>query len=83
MKVLTLLVAVAAGFFSAETVPLQDADAVRAAIERHYTAIHADDTAAVVEHHLPDFSIFGREGGLLLEPGGQAAAERVVHDLGG
>ncbi len=77
MKAATLVVAVAAVLFSTATVPVQDADAVRAAIERHYTAIHAEDMAATVEHHLSDFSIFGREGGLLLEAGGQAAAERM------
>ena len=77
MKAATLLVAVAAVLFSTGTVPAQDAEAVRAAIERHYTAIHADDLAAVGEHHLSNFSWFGRDGGLLLESGGQAAAERM------
>ncbi len=77
MKAATLLVAVATVLFSTGTAPVQDADAVRAAIERHYTAIHGDDMAAVAEHHLNDFSWFGREGGLLLESGGEAAAERM------
>ncbi len=77
MKSVMLLVAVAAVLFSTGTAPVQDADAVRAAIERHYTAIHGDDMAAVAEHHLNDFSWFGREGGLLLESGGEAAAERM------
>lgn len=40
----------------------QDAASVRAAIERHYTAIHADDMPTVMEHHLPDFSFFQADG---------------------
>ena len=38
---------------------------VCAAAEEHYVALRARDMDAVVEHHLPEFTFFTGEGGLL------------------
>ena len=59
----------------------QDAASVRAAIERHYAAIHAQDTPTVIEHHLPEFTLFSSDGRLLMEAGFAAAAERMGANL--
>ena len=45
----------------------QDAAEVRAVIERHYAAIHANDLGAVFEHHLPEMTWFPNDGRLLFE----------------
>jgi ketosteroid isomerase-like protein len=55
----------------------QDEADVRAAIERHYAAIHAGDTATRRGHHLPEFSIFPHDGRMLLESGFEDAFERM------
>ncbi len=54
-----------------------DADDVRATIERHYAAIHAKDTEAVRSHHLKDFTIFFSDGGVLWEPDSEQVSERM------
>ena len=44
-----------------------DAADVRATIERHYAAIHAEDRDTILSHHLVDFTIFAPDGGVLNE----------------
>ena len=44
-----------------------DAADVRATIERHYAAIHAEDRDTILSHHLVDFTIFASDGGVLNE----------------
>ena len=55
----------------------QDADEVRAVIERHYSAIHAGDLDAVFDDHLPEMTWFSNEGQLMFESGAAEAAERM------
>ena len=50
----------------------QDAASVRAAIENHYAAIHAQDQESVAQHHLPEFTIFSSDGRPLREAGAAA-----------
>jgi ketosteroid isomerase-like protein len=45
--------------------PQQDAAAVCGAAEKHYAAIRAGDTDTVLQQHLPDFTFFTSDGGLL------------------
>jgi len=59
----------------------QDAESLRTRIEEHYTAIHAADSAAVVSHHLPEFSIFPMTGHTLLESGFSETAARMGADI--
>ncbi len=82
MKTVPFLITLAAGVISAHAVQAQQADAVRAAIERHYAAIHAEDMPTVLEHHLPDFTWFSSDGRLLMEGGTAEAAARMGADLG-
>ena len=62
-----LLIALAIGVVSARAVQAQQKDEIRAAIERHYTAIHANDIPTILEHHLPDFTFFSPDGQPLME----------------
>ncbi|MEE9189806.1 MAG: nuclear transport factor 2 family protein [Candidatus Neomarinimicrobiota bacterium] len=59
----------------------QDAVAVRATIERHYAAIHAQDIESVVQHHLPEFTWFSSDGRLLMEAGTAEAAKRMAANV--
>ena len=43
----------------------QDAAAVCAVAERHYAAIRAGDTNLILQQHLPEFTFFTSDGGLL------------------
>jgi ketosteroid isomerase-like protein len=43
----------------------QDAAAVCAIAERHYASIRAADLNAIVQQHLPEFTFFTSDGGLL------------------
>ena len=54
-----------------------DADDVRATIERHYAAIHAGDLDTVWDHHLKDFTMFYTDGGVLFESDRKAVNERM------
>ena len=54
-----------------------DADDVRATIERHYTAINAMDMEAISSHHLEDFTMFFTDGGVLWESDWEAASKRM------
>ena len=77
MKTLSLLVTLIT--LTAFTGPAMadDADDVRATIERHYAAIHAKDREAVRSHHLKDFSIYPPDGGVLVEPDSKEVSERM------
>ncbi len=81
MKTVPFLIAIAAVVLSADVVHAQQEDGVRTMIERHYSAIHAGDNTTVGEHHLPDFTMFGADGRLLLEGGAEEAAARMGADL--
>ncbi len=50
----------------------QDAASLRAAIENHYAAIHAQDQESVAQHPLPAFTIFSSDGRPLREAGAAA-----------
>ena len=81
MKTLTLLVALGAALLPAHAAQAQDAASVRAAIESHYTAIHAQDLESVVQQHLPDFTWFSPDGRLLMEADVAEAAARMGANL--
>lgn len=76
MRKLTLLMALVAGLATSQAAVGQDAASLRAAIERHYAAIHAQDLESVFQHHLPEFTWFSSDGRLLMESGVGEAAER-------
>lgn len=59
----------------------QDATGVRSAIERHYAAIHGNDTQTVFDQHLSDFTWFSDDGRLLLE-GNSAERMGTTMDFG-
>ncbi len=54
-----------------------DADDVRATIERHYAAIHAKDMESVLSHDLKDFTMFYSDGTVLWERAWEEASERM------
>ena len=54
-----------------------DAADVRATIERHYAAIHANDTDSIISHHLKDFTMFWSDGTVLWEPDWAEVSERM------
>ena len=54
-----------------------DADDVRATIERHYAAIHAKDIESVLSHHLEDFTMFYSDGTVLWESDWEDASKRM------
>lgn len=55
----------------------QDAESLRARIQEHYTAIHAEDNEAVRSHHLEDISIFPATGHVLMGPGWEESDARM------
>jgi ketosteroid isomerase-like protein len=55
----------------------QDAESLRARIETHYTAIHADDIETVQEHHLPEMTLFPHTGHVLMEAGWAESGARM------
>ncbi len=77
MKTLSLLVTLITLTAFTGTAMADDADDVRATIERHYAAIHAKDGEAVRSHHLKDFSIYPSDGGVLREPDSREVSERM------
>ena len=54
-----------------------DADDVRATIERHYAAIHANDIESIISHHLKDFTMFLPDGTVLWERDWKEVSERM------
>ena len=77
MKRVRYFGALALIFASSAPILAQDAAEVRAVIERHYAAIHANDLAAVFEHHLPEMTWFPTDGRVMFESGAAEAAERM------
>ncbi len=77
MKTLSLLVTLI--ILTAFTGPAMadDADDVRATIERHYAAIHTGDIEAVLSHHLEDFTMFYLDGSVLWEHDWEEVSERM------
>ncbi len=59
----------------------QDAAEVRAAIEHHYTAIHAGDRELIFQQHLSDFTWFSSDGRPLIEAGTRETAARMGANL--
>ncbi len=61
-----------------------DADDVRATIERHYAAIHANDIESVISHHLKDFTMYYSDGTVLWESDWAEVSERMgsTNDFG-
>ena len=81
MRSLTLLVAFGVAVVPAHAAQAQDAAAVRAAIERHYAAIHAQDLESVFQQHLPEFTWFSSDGRVLMEAGALEGAARMGANL--
>ncbi len=81
MKTVSLVIALAAAVVSAHAVQAQQEGAVRAAIERHYASIHAQDIPTVMGHHLSDFTWFNADGRPLMEAGTAEAAARMGANL--
>ena len=54
-----------------------DAADVRATIERHYAAIHANDIESVISHHLKDFTMFLPDDTVLWERDWAEVSERM------
>ncbi len=63
MKALTTLFVV--GMFLTTAAMADDVADVEAAVQELFTAIRAGDADGRVSHRMPEFSIFGRGGGLL------------------
>jgi len=63
MKALTTLLVV--GIFLMPAVLADDADDVKAAFLSLFAAVNAGDSEALIQLYMPDFSDFGRGGGLL------------------
>ncbi len=82
MKTLSLLVTLITLTAFTGTAMADDADDVRATIERHYAAIHAKDGEAVRSHHLKDFSIYPSDGSVLREPDSREVSERMGATVG-
>ncbi len=54
-----------------------DAADVRATIERHYAAIHADNIESVIDQHLDDFTMFLADGSVLWDRDWSEVSERM------
>jgi hypothetical protein len=59
----------------------QTADNLKERIQEHYAAIHADDIAAVISHHLPEFSMFSEDGTAFMEPGWEETLKKMGTDF--
>ncbi len=77
MKTLRLLVTLITLTAFTGVAMADDADDVRATIERHYAAIHAKDIEAVISHHLKDFTMFLSDEGVLWDPDWAEVSERM------
>jgi len=67
MKNKLISACVVLGLLGSSLALADDAADVRATIERHYAAIHAEDRDTILSHHLVDFTIFAPDGGVLNE----------------
>ncbi len=77
MKTLGLLVTLITLTAFTSTAMADDADDVRATIERHYAAIHAEDMELLLSHHLDDFTMFVSDGTVLWEHDWKEVGERM------
>ncbi len=77
MKTLGLLVTLITLTAFTGTAMADDADDVRATIERHYAAIHAEDMELLLSHHLDDFTMFVSDGTVLWEHDWKEVGERM------
>ena len=70
--------------FWSSPVLADDADDVRATIERHYAAIHTGDMESIFSSHLEDFTMFFSDGDVLFESDWSEVSERMgaTVDLG-
>ena len=58
-----------------------DVTDVRSTIERHYAAINSQEYETVYGHHLPNFTMYGADGGVLWEADALETAKRMKADL--
>jgi hypothetical protein len=58
-----------------------DVTDVRSTIERHYAAINSQENETVYGHHLPSFTMYGADGGILWEADALETTERMKADL--
>jgi len=72
MKALTTLLVV--GMFLTTVAVADDADDVKAAVERYFAALNSGDADAYAQHRVPEYSIFG--GGGLIERSNSIAQQR-------
>jgi len=63
--------------FWSSPVMANDADDVRATIERHYALIHTDDMESLLSQHLDDFTMFFSDGDVLFESDWSEVSERM------
>lgn len=77
MSVLSFVIGVVSFILSYCPAHAQTEADLHATIERHYAAINAKDRPTIVSHHLPEFSIFSRDGGILVNQSVREARERV------
>ncbi len=77
MKTLSLLVTLITLTAFTGAAMADDADDVRATIERHYAAINAMDIEAVLSHHLKDFTMFFSDETVLWERDWDEVSERM------
>jgi hypothetical protein len=68
---------------SIQILQAQDDASLQEAIEMHYRAINAGETETVTNQHLPDFSIFSRQGYMLVSRNDFETANKVGFSLGG
>jgi len=73
-KLLTMAII---SIFLSAPVMADDAADVRATVERHYAAIHADDIESVINDHLEDMTMFLADGTVLWEHDWPEVSERM------
>ncbi|MDH3649092.1 MAG: nuclear transport factor 2 family protein [Saprospiraceae bacterium] len=73
--ILVMLVAVSSVSYA------QDAESLKATIQKHYHGINTGDLDEVMSHHLPEFSMFGTDGHALLESGWQETASNMGTEI--
>ena len=76
MRLATLLL-----LLSSSSLAAQDSESLRARIQDHYSAIHGQQTDAVMSHHLPDMTLFPQTGHVLMEVGWADSDARMGAEL--
>ena len=84
MKNILIRACVFLGLLGSSLALADDAADVRATIERHYAAIHANDMDSIISHHLKDFTMFLSDGTVLWERDWKEVSDRMgaTVDLG-